>query len=649
VAVVSSQSPPSRGRAFRLAVILILALFHAGAARGAEPAAEFFSLAQVRLLGGPFKDAQEVDRRYILQLDPDRLLASFRVEARLEPKAPLYGNWEGTGLNGHTAGHYLTALAQMAAATGDPEIRRRLDYMISELAECQRSNGNGYVGGTPGGRQLWTEIGAGNIRARPFDLNGKWVPWYNLHKLFAGLRDAWLIGGNAQARDVLIRLADWCDELASHLTDDRMQSMLRSEHGGMNEVLADVSAIAGDAKYLDLARRFSDRALLEALAAGRDTLTGMHANTQIPKVVGYQRIHELSGDPEMGAAARFFWDVVTRRRSVAIGGNSIDEHFNPVDDFARMIADRTGVETCNSYNMLRLTERLFRETPDARLADYYERALYNHILSSQHPDDGGFVYFTPMHPGHYRVYSRPETAFWCCVGSGMENHGKYGRFIYAHTDDSVYVNLFVASELNWEKRGLKLRQTTHFPDAPETRLRFSLHDPTSLTLRLRRPAWVADAAPQIMLNGKALHVVPDSTAYIAISRIWRDGDTVELRLPMRTTLERLPDGSAWGALLHGPIVLAAVTGRGHLDGLRADDGRWGHRADGPLPPLEEAPALAADPARIDALVRRVPGRPLAFVAPDAIAPEAMNNLELVPFFRVHDARYVIYWRLVPPQ
>ena len=433
-----------------------------------------FPLSRVRILDGPFKHAQDLNVTYVRALEPDRLLAPYRTEAGLPPKAQKYPNWESTGLEGHTTGHYLTALAQIWAASSDPaikqEMKQRLDYMVAELAACQRANGNGYVGAIPGGRQLWDEIAAGTLRVERFAINGKWVPWYNLHKLFAGLRDADLIGGNTQAGEVLTKLAGWADRLVSKLSDAQMQEMLGAEHGGMNEVLADVFALTSDRRYLALARRFSHRQVLDDLQAHRDTLTGLHANTQIPKAIGSARIAELDGDPAGLDAAKFFWDTVVRRRTVAFGGNSVREHFNPPDDFSSMIESREGPETCNTYNMLRLTEQLFRADPSAEYADYYERALFNHILSTQHPVHGGFVYFTPIRPRHYRVYSQPSQTFWCCVGTGMENHGKYGEFIYAHRGDELFVNLFIASALDWPERGLVVRQETTFPDEARTRL-----------------------------------------------------------------------------------------------------------------------------------------------------------------------------------
>jgi uncharacterized protein len=636
-----------------VAIVVWLAAM-TGAGHRVQPAlhasgVETFPLSQVRLLDGPFKRSEALNVAYVHALEVDRLLAPFRTEAGLTPKAEPYPNWESTGLQGHTAGHYLTALAQAWASTGDAEAKRRLDTMVSELAECQRANGNGYVGAVPKSRELWAGVAAGRLEVERFGLNGAWVPWYNLHKLFAGLRDAHLIGGNAQAREALVALADWCATLLSKLSDDQVQRMLGAEHGGMNEVLADVFALTGDRKYLDLAQRFSHRALLEPLTKHEDTLTGLHANTQIPKVIGYGRIAELGGEPSGRDAAAFFWDTVVHRRTVAFGGNSVREHFNAPEDFTPMLESREGPETCNTYNMLRLTEQLFRGKPMAEYADYYERSLYNHILSTQHPEHGGFVYFTPIRPRHYRVYSQPKECFWCCVGTGMENQGKHGHFIYAHRGDELFLNLFVASQLKWPERGLTVRQETTFPDEPRTRLTLSLAAPRQLTLQVRHPAWVAQDAFRIRINGQPWTARSTPSSYVAIAREWRDGDRVEIDLPMRTRLERLPDGSDYAAVMHGPILLAAKTGTEHLEGLIAGPGRMAHTSAGPYEPLDDAPMLVGDVDSLAARVEPVPGRPLTFRAPEVIRPAAARDLELVPFFRVHDSRYMIYWRVATPQ
>lgn len=623
----------------------------------------YFSLQDVKLLSSPFLQAQQTDLHYILALDPDRLSAPFLREAGLTPKAPSYTNWENTGLDGHIGGHYLSALSMMYAATGDTAIYHRLNYMLNELHRAQQAVGTGFIGGTPGSLQLWKEIKAGDIRAGGFSLNGKWVPLYNIHKTYAGLRDAYLYAHSDLARQMLIDLTDWMIDITSGLSDNQMQDMLRSEHGGLNETFADVAEITGDKKYLKLARRFSHKVILDPLIKNEDRLNGMHANTQIPKVIGYKRVAEVSKDDkdwnhaaEWDHAARFFWNTVVNHRSVCIGGNSVREHFHPSDNFTSMLNDVQGPETCNTYNMLRLTKMLYQNSgdvdnsnkPDPRYVDYYERALYNHILSSQEPDKGGFVYFTPMRPGHYRVYSQPETSMWCCVGSGLENHTKYGEFIYAHRQDTLYVNLFIPSQLNWKEQGVTLTQETLFPDDGKVTLRIDKASKKKLTLMIRIPGWAGSSKDYaITINGqkKKYAIRPGVSTYLPIHRKWKKGDVITFNLPMEVSLEQIPDKKDYYAFLYGPIVLAASTGTEHLDGIYADDSRGGHIAHGKQIPLQEVPMLIGNPVSIRTSLHKLNGNKLAFSYDGNIYPAQMGKpLELVPFFRLHNSRYAFYFR-----
>lgn len=623
----------------------------------------YFSLQDVKLLSSPFLQAQQTDLHYILALDPDRLSAPFLREAGLTPKAPSYTNWENTGLDGHIGGHYLSALSMMYAATGDTAIYHRLNYMLNELHRAQQAVGTGFIGGTPGSLQLWKEIKAGDIRAGGFSLNGKWVPLYNIHKTYAGLRDAYLYAHSNLARQMLIDLTDWMIDITSGLSDSQMQDMLRSEHGGLNETFADVAEITGDKKYLELARRFSHKVILDPLIKDEDKLTGMHANTQIPKVIGYKRVAEVSKDDkdwnhaaEWDHAARFFWNTVVNHRSVCIGGNSVREHFHPSDNFTSMLNDVQGPETCNTYNMLRLTKMLYQNSgdvdnsnkPDPRYVDYYECALYNHILSSQEPDKGGFVYFTPMRPGHYRVYSQPETSMWCCVGSGLENHTKYGEFIYAHRQDTLYVNLFIPSQLNWKEQGVTLTQETLFPDDGKVTLRIDKASKKKLTLMIRIPGWAGSSKDYaITINGqkKKYAIRPGVSTYLPIHRKWKKGDVITFNLPMEVSLEQIPDKKDYYAFLYGPIVLAASTGTEHLDGIYADDSRGGHIAHGKQIPLQKVPILIGNPVSIRTSLHKLNGNKLAFSYDGNIYPAQMGKpLELVPFFRLHNSRYAVYFR-----
>lgn len=634
---------------FILALLLSVSL---GKAQNRQQVS-YFPLQDVKLLNSPFLQAQQTDLHYILSMNPDRLLAPFLREAGLTPKAPSYTNWENTGLDGHIGGHYLSALSMMYAATGDTAVYNRLNYMLNELHRAQQAVGTGFIGGTPNSLQLWKDIKAGNIRAGGFDLNGKWVPLYNIHKTYAGLRDAYLYAGSDLARQMLVDFTDWMIDITSDLSDEQIQDMLRSEHGGLNETFADVAEITGDKKYLELARRFSHKFILDPLIKEEDKLTGMHANTQIPKVIGYKRIAELSQDDknwnhaaEWDHAARFFWNTVVNHRSVCIGGNSVREHFHPSDNFTSMLNDVQGPETCNTYNMLRLTKMLYQDSPETNFADYYERALYNHILASQEPEKGGFVYFTPMRPGHYRVYSQPETSMWCCVGSGLENHTKYGEFIYAHQKDTLYVNLFIPSQLTWKEKGVTLTQETRFPDDGKVTLRIDKAPKKGVTLKIRQPQWAEHSKEyNVKINGKSeASIVEENSNYLTLHRKWKKGDVITFNLPMKVSLEQIPDKKDYYAFLYGPIVLAASTGTGHLDGLYADDSRGGHIAHGKQIPLQEVPMLIGNPESIRNSLHKKDDNQLIFTFDGNVYPAQNKTLELIPFFRLHNARYAIYFR-----
>ena len=579
-----------------------------------------------------------------MAMEPDRLLAPFLREAGLTPKASSYTNWENTGLDGHIGGHYISALSMMYAATRDTAIYNRLNYMLNELHRAQQAVGTGFIGGTPGSLQLWEEIKAGNIRAGGFDLNGKWVPLYNIHKTYAGLRDAYLYAGSDLARQMLVALTDWMIDITAGLTDQQMQDMLRSEHGGLNETFADVAEITGNKKYLELARRFSHKVILDPLVKDEDRLTGMHANTQIPKVIGYKRIADLAQDQNWDHAARFFWNTVVNHRSVCIGGNSVREHFHPADNFTSMLNDVQGPETCNTYNMLRLTKMLYQTSPDIRFADYYERALYNHILASQQPTKGGFVYFTPMRPGHYRVYSQPETSMWCCVGSGLENHTKYGEFIYAHAKDTLYVNLFIPSRLTWKEKKITLVQETRFPDEEQIRFRVEKSKKKAFSLKLRYPSWAKGAS--VSVNGKVQETNAQPGEYLTIHRKWKAGDEITLNMPMQVALEQIPDRENFYAFMYGPIVLASPTGTENMDGLYADDSRGGHIAHGKQISMQEIPMLIGSAASLPQSLRKINDDLVAFTYTGSVYPAQKEALKLIPFFRLHDSRYAVYFHQV---
>ncbi len=603
-----------------------------------------FPLSKVVLLDGPFKHARDLNIQVLLKYDVDRLLAPYRREAGLTPRAASYTNWD--GLDGHVGGHYLSALAMNFASTRNPECGRRLEYVISELKACQASNtrnnpdwGGGYVGGVPKSKNVWSALKRGDFA----EYKSAWVPWYNVHKMYAGLRDAWAYTGNEDAREIFLKFCDWGITVTSALADSQMQVVLDTEHGGMAEIFADAYQMTGDAKYLTAARRFSHRMLLDAMTAGNDNLDDKHANTQIPKAIGFQRIAELTHDERYIRAGRFFWETVTRNRTLAFGGNSRREHFPGASACGDFVSDVEGPESCNSYNMLKLTEDLFRMDPSAGYTDYYERTLFNHILSTQHPVHGGYVYFTPARPRHYRVYSAPNEAMWCCVGTGMENHGKYNQFIYAHQHDSLFVNLFIASELHWSEEGVTIRQETAFPYEEQTKL-IVTQGSSRFRLMVRYPSWVAEGKLGLIVNGDSVSCVAHPSSYIVVDRLWQAGDVIQILLPMHNTIAQLPHLPTYFAFMHGPILLAAKTGTEDLVGLVADDSRWGHIAGGKRLPLAEAPVLIGDSfaAIADKLVP-VRGNPLAFTLPHLRMINPMKIL-LEPFWQIHDARYMMYWR-----
>ena len=444
---------------------------------------------------------------------------------------------------------------------------------------------------------------------------------------------------------MLIALTDWMANLTSGLSDEQIQQMLASEHGGLNEVFADVAALTGEKKYIDLARRFSHKAILTPLTEKRDDLTGRHANTQIPKVIGFKRIADVAHDATLDSAAVYFWNNVTDKRSISIGGNSVSEHFHPVDNFERMLTHIEGPETCNTYNMLRLTKMLFESNPRPEYMDYYERAMYNHILSTINPVQGGFVYFTPMRSGHYRVYSQPQTSFWCCVGSGMENHARYGEMAYSQEGDSLLVNLFIPSKLNWH--GTEIEQSTRFPYEETTTLTITpAKKSKQFTLLLRCPGWTDASKVTLTVNGTSQKFKVDN-GYIALNRKWSKGDSVTLTLPMRLQAVALPDGSPNYSFLYGPIVLASNLGKERMDGMYADDSRGGHIAHGPQLPLQDMPVIVGNKENLLSHIEKVADKPLTFRL-TGVQPSAYEGMILEPFNTLHECRYMAYWNVVSP-
>jgi DUF1680 family protein len=588
--------------------------------------AQEFPLEDVRLLEGPFKDAMMRDAAYLLRLDPDRLLSGFRKEAGLTPKAEVYGGWESMTIAGHSLGHYLSACSLMFASTGDARFRERVNYIVSELEACQRANGNGYVAAIPNGKKIFQEVSAGDIRVKPFDLNGGWVPWYTLHKLFAGLLDAHRYLQNTKALNIAVKLADWADATVANLSEEQFQHMLGCEHGGMNEVLAELYARTGNEKYLKLSRRFHHKAVLEPLVQREDRLQGLHANTQIPKLIGLARRYELTSDIADKTAAEFFWDRVVHHHSYVNGGNSDNERFGAPDKLNNRLSDNMS-ETCNTYNMLKLTRHLFEWHASAEYADYYERALYNHILASQDPNDGMVCYYVPLKANSRKEYSKPFDSFWCCVGTGMENHAKYGEAIYFHNDDAVWVNLFIPSELTWREKQVSLRQETRYPEDEKVSFTVKAQRPATFSLRLRYPGWAHTV--RVSINGASQTIDAKPGSFIDLKRTWKNGDRVELTIPMSLRLETIPDNPHRVAILYGPTVLAGDLGAEDQSGA-----------------VNLMPALVADGNEPSKWMKPVANVPVTFHTTSVGRP---GDVTLYPFYRMHHKRYAVYWDLLNEQ
>jgi hypothetical protein len=608
--------------------------------KGTE-AVQAFNLDAVRLLPGPFQENQERDAKYLLSLEPDRLLSRFREYAGLQPKGAIYGGWEAQGISGHTLGHYMSACALMYAATGDAKFKQRVDYIVDELKACQDAIGTGLVYGFPNGDKIFAEVAAGQIMVRnQSHFNGGWVPWYTMHKLFAGLRDAYIYCDNATAKAVLVRLSDWACALGDKITDAQFQQMLRVEQGGMNEVLTDVYAITGDEKYLQLAERFNHHAVLDPLEHQEDDLTKLHANTQIPKVIGLAREYEVTGDAAAQTGARFFWNNVTGKRSYVMGGHGDREFFYAIGDMGKHVT-ATACESCNTYNMLKLTRHLFCWQPLAGYADFYERALYNHILASQDPATGMVTYFVSLGPGHFKTYSTPEDSFWCCVGTGMENHAKYGDSIYFHDANDLYVNLFIPSVLHWADKGMTVRQETKFPEVGLTRLTLQAAQPVVATIRIRHPWW-ATAGVKVRVNGQLAFTSEQPSTYFAMEQAWKDGDVIEVEMPMSLHVEPMVDDPTKVAVLYGPVVLAGLLGK---DGMPApivyakDQMQYVKVADPAVPTL----AAVSGKAVTDWL-KPTGAKPLEFKT----AGVQPGEITFVPLYQVNDQRYSVYWDAAVP-
>jgi DUF1680 family protein len=588
-----------------------------------------FDLRQVKLGPGPFCDAMEVNRRYLMSLDPDRLLHNFRVTAGLPSNAEPLGGWEApeNELRGHFVGHYLSACALMGASLGDKEISARGIALVAELAKCQQPNG--YLSAFP--EEFFDRLRDGR---------GVWAPFYTLHKIMAGLLDTYTLSESNQALDVLRGMARWTGSWTGPLSQSHMARVLECEYGGMNEVLYNLAAVTGRSQYQSLAHRFDQEIFFAPLAEGRDELDGLHANTNIPKVIGAARRYELAGEERYQNIAGYFWDTVTSRRAYCTGGTSDDEGWHDANALSKQLGGYTH-ECCCTYNMLKLTRHLFGWTADPAYADYYERALFNGVLGTQHPADGQKLYYVAMESGYWKLFGEPLHSFWCCSGTGAESHAKFGDSIYFHDDDGIWVNLFIASEVEWPEQGVTLVQETRFPEDDSTTFTVRCRKPVRMAVRVRVPYW-ATRGGNAELNGRTLEAFAAPGSYLVLDRTWRDGDRVKVTMPLGLHVCAMPDDPTVQAFMYGPLVLAGRLGTEGLtpETLRAEPTKPRAIPEYRSEPVAVAPLKAGgnDPS---SWIKPVQGKPLEFRTTGQ-----ERDVTLIPFNRVLDERYGIYWRVV---
>jgi len=584
-----------------------------------------FSVADVKLLDGPFLHATKLNITTLMNYEPDRLLAKFYIETGLKPKAYHYMGWENEMLAGHSLGHYLSACSMMYQTTGDNRFLERVNYIVDELGRLQEADGDGYIGAFTEGKKIFEEeVAKGDIRSRGFDLNGIWSPFYTHHKVLAGLRDAYQLCGNRKALEVEKLFAWWIERIVSPLNDGQIQNMLQCEYGGITETFADLYADTGDEKYLKLAGIFYQKSFLDSLKARKDVLPGKHANTNIPKLTALSRIYELTGDTSARKAAEFFWDRVVNHHSYVTGGNGNNEYFGPPDKLRNRLGEGT-TESCNVYNMLKLSEHLFSWEASPEIADFYERALFNHILGSQHPVSGHVVYNLSLDLGGFKDFQDPEW-FTCCIGTGMENHSKYGRNIYYHGENSLFIFQFISSEVTWHDKGLKLVQKTDYPEKQRSSFEFTCKNPVKLAVKIRFPLW-ADRGMEIIVNGKRKKVIQNPGSFITLERTWNTGDILEINMPFSLRLETMPDDSNRVAIMYGPLVLAGDLGP--INDSTSKDPMY-------------VPVLMTENRNPSAWLKPVEGKVNTFITVKTGRP---RDVEMKPFYSLYDRRYSVYWDL----
>ena len=582
-----------------------------------------FPLTQVRLGNGPCTIAMEADRQYLRSLPPDRLLHTFRINAGLPSTVQPLGGWEAPDceLRGHYAGgHYLSACALMYASTGDENLKKNAALVVSELAKCQAAMKSGYLSAFP------VEF-FDRLRER----QEVWAPFYTIHKIMAGLLDMYVYCGNEQALDTAEKMAGWVGGYSGPLSYEHMQRVLGTEFGGMGEVLSNLYAVSGKEYYLRMAQRFDKKAFFEPLADHRDELKGLHVNTHIPQVIAAARYYELTGERRYRDIAQYFWDEVVSERSYCTGGTSNRETWNT--DPGKLSADLgpTTAECCCAYNMMKLTRHLFGWSPDARYMDYYERLVFNHRLGTINPEDGTMMYYLPLASGYWKTFGKPLDAFWCCTGTGSEEYAKLGDTIYFHDDDSMYVNLYIDSQVQWPEKGLRFKQETRFPEQQGTTITVFADKPAQLAVNLRIPYWVRGG--NVKINGTALPAFASPSSYLSLNRTWKSGDKIELSLPMDLHIDSMPDNETIQAAMYGPLVLA-----GRLDAV-PNEMSYGNP--GPKAGAEQkVPDIVADASNPTAWVELDARQPLTFQTVGQSQP-----ISMVPLYQIMHNRYAVYWKV----
>lgn len=590
-----------------------------------------FPMKQVRLLDGPFKQHMEADRKYLHSLPTDRLAHTFRLNAGLASSAEPLGGWEKPDceLRGHFAGgHYLSAVALMYASTGDEDLKKKGDALVSQLGECQKALKTGYLNAFP------TEY-----FDRLRELQKVWAPFYTMHKIMAGLLDMYVHTGNTQALEIVEKMAGWVAKYTGGGSDSQtmsyaqMQRVLGNEFGGMAETLANLYAVTGNERWLEVARRFDHQRFFDPLAAHRDELKGLHVNTQIPKVIAAARQYELTGEKRYRDIAEYFWDEVVSERSYVTGGTSNGEMWNTDPGVLAKELSVSSTECCCAYNMLKLTRHLFGWSADARLMDYYERTLYNHRLGTIPLDKpGSSIYYLPLISGFFKPYGDEFNSFWCCTGTGVEEFGKLNDTIYFHDDDSLYVNLYAASELEWPEKGVRVRQETSFPEQQGTTLTITAKSPTQMAINLRVPYWAKGGS--VKVNGAVVPAFSSPGSYLSLNRQWKTGDRIELSLPMSLHVEHMPDDESVQAIMYGPLVLAGTFGEVKQEDIKFDD----HEQE--RPKLAPVPDITADAKNLTAWVEPDGKTPLAFKAVGQKQP-----FNMTPLYKVNRERYAVYWNV----